>query len=211
MFVVDEAHCVSAWGHDFRPDYLRLRPVIERPRHPPVIALTATAALPVRRDIVSRLGLRDHREVTASFDRPNLQAGRPARHRGPPQARRLVAACAHADRRTGDPLRAGVRGQPQGRRVLRRANSRRPGCARPAYHAGMRAGDRERVHEDFLSDALDVVVATSAFGMGIDKPDVRFVVHASAPESLDTYYQQIGRAGRDGEPAQSACSTAPRT
>jgi ATP-dependent DNA helicase RecQ len=201
LFVVDEAHCVSAWGHDFRPDYLRLAPVIERLGHPRVIALTATAALPVRNDIAERLGLREHRQVIASCDRPNLHlaverftddadkrhcvitgvralTADPATHSG------LVYAASRKDTEfyAGELEQCGVRSA--------------------AYHAGMKAADRQRVHEQFLADELDVVVATSAFGMGIDKPDVRFVVHASIPDSLDSYYQQIGRAGRDGQPAE---------
>lgn len=201
LFVVDEAHCVSSWGHDFRPDYLRLGPVIERLSHPTVLALTATAALPVRRDIVRRLGLREHREVIASFDRPNLHL---AVERFTDDAGKRRAVITRVCALTSDPTtRCG----------LVYAASRRDtefyvgeltqcGVRVAAYHAGMKATDRERVHEQFLTDKIDVVVATSAFGMGIDKPDVRFVAHASAPESADSYYQQIGRAGRDGQPAE---------
>ncbi|MGY1883861.1 RecQ family ATP-dependent DNA helicase [Blastococcus sp. SYSU DS0753] len=201
LFVVDEAHCVSAWGHDFRPDYLRLGTAIERLGHPPVLALTATAALPVRRDIVERLGLRDAAEVVASFDRPNL---------------RLAVERQSDDRRKRSAVIVRVSGlmsDPSTRGGLVYVASRKDagyyadelaqlGHRVAAYHAGMKAADRERVHEQFLDGEVDVVVATSAFGMGIDKPDVRFVVHASAPESLDSYYQQIGRAGRDDEPAE---------
>jgi ATP-dependent DNA helicase RecQ len=203
LFVVDEAHCVSAWGHDFRPDYLRLAPVIERLGHPPVVALTATAAGPVRRDIVTRLGLRDPREIIASFDRPNL---------------RLTVHHAADDTRKRSAVVVGVRtltADPATRRGLVYTASRKDaeyyadelgqlGVRAAAYHAGMKAAARQLVHEQFHTDEVDVVVATSAFGMGIDKPNVRFVVHASAPESLDSYYQQIGRAGRDGEPAEIA-------
>jgi ATP-dependent DNA helicase RecQ len=200
LFVIDEAHCVSSWGHDFRPDYLRLAPVIERLGHPTVIALTATAALPVRQDIVARLGLRDHREVVSSFDRPNLHL---AVDRFVDDKDKRAAVVSRVRAMTEDPAT---------RRGLVYVASRkdtefyaeelaRTGARVAAYHAGMKAADRERVHETFMSDDLDVVVATSAFGMGIDKPDVRFVVHASAPDSLDSYYQQVGRAGRDGEPA----------
>lgn len=204
LLVVDEAHCVSAWGHDFRPDYLRLGPVIERLGHPRVLALTATAAPPIRRDIVQRLGMREHREVIAGFDRPNLHLAverftddtdkrhsvitrvrtLAGYHSGPAIRPGLVYAASRKDTEfyAGELAQCGVRAA--------------------AYHAGMKAADRERVHEQFMADDLDVVVATSAFGMGIDKPNVRFVVHASVPESLDSYYQQIGRAGRDGRPAE---------
>jgi ATP-dependent DNA helicase RecQ len=184
LFVVDEAHCVSAWGHDFRPDYLRLGTVIERLGHPRVVALTATAALPVRREIVQQLCLRKHREVIASFDRPNLHLA-VERFTDDPDKQHSVITRVRA--LTADPAT---------RRGLMYVASRTDaefyadelaqcGVGVAAYHAGMKAADRERVHEQFLADELDVVVATSAFGMGIDKPNVRFVVHASVPESLD--------------------------
>jgi ATP-dependent DNA helicase RecQ len=209
LFVVDEAHCVSAWGHDFRPDYLRLAPVIERLGRPRVIALTATAALPVRTDIVHRLGLRDHREVIASFDRPNLRLGVDPL---PDDADRHQAVITRTCALTADPAtRPGLVYVTSRKDAENYAEELAAAGVRvAAYHAGMKAADRERVHEEFLRGDLDTVVATSAFGMGIDKADLRFVLHASAPESLDTYYQQIGRAGRDGEPAEITLYHRPR-
>ncbi len=197
LFVVDEAHCVSSWGHDFRPDYLRLGPVIERLGHPRVVALTATAALPVRRDIVTRLGLRDHREVVGDFDRPNLHLA-VARCTDDKDKRQAVVSRVRA--LTADPAtHCGILYVASRRDTEFYADElARTGVRVAAYHAGMKAADRERVHGEFMTGELDVVAATSAFGMGIDKPDVRFVVHASVPDSLDSYYQQIGRAGRDG-------------
>ena len=201
FFVVDEAHCVSAWGHDFRPDYLRLGAAIERLGHPPVLALTATAALPVRRDIVARLGLRDPAEVVASFDRPNLRL---AVERESDDGRKRSAVVVRVGGLMSDPATRGGLVYVTSRKDAEyyAGELAQLGHRVAAYHAGMKAADRSKVHDGFLGGDLDVVVATSAFGMGIDKPDVRFVVHASAPESLDSYYQQIGRAGRDGEPAE---------
>ncbi|MEV5712504.1 RecQ family ATP-dependent DNA helicase [Amycolatopsis mediterranei] len=196
LFVVDEAHCVSAWGHDFRPGYLRLAPVIERLGRPPVIALTATAAAPVRDDIVAALGLRDPVRVIASFDRPNLHLA-VARFTGDAAKRAAVVERVAAMPGSGLLYTASRRETEDYAEAL----SGR-GVRAFAYHAGMKAADRDAVYERFAAGETDVVVATSAFGMGIDRPDVRFVVHASVPDSVDTYYQQIGRAGRDGEPAE---------
>ncbi|GAA3436299.1 RecQ family ATP-dependent DNA helicase [Kutzneria kofuensis] len=200
LFVVDEAHCVSSWGHDFRPEYLRLAPVIGRLGHPPVLALTATAAPPVRADIAERLGLRDPVQVVASFDRPNLHL---SVQRFTEDAEKRNAVTAHVRTLTADPAtRCGLVYTASRKDAESHAEElARIGVRAAAYHAGMKAADRERVHEQFMAGELDVVAATSAFGMGIDKPDVRFVVHASVPDSLDSYYQQIGRAGRDGDPA----------
>ncbi|WP_326823238.1 ATP-dependent DNA helicase RecQ [Streptosporangium sp. NBC_01756] len=197
LIAIDEAHCVSAWGHDFRPDYLRLGQVIERLGHPPVVALTATATPSVREEIVAALGLRDVRQVVRGFDRPNLDL-EVRRFVGQDDLRRALVEDAASRSGLGLVYVATRRAAEEYADALREAGRR----AEP-YHAGMKAADRHRVHELFRDDGLDVVVATSAFGMGIDKPDVRFVLHAAPPESPDSYYQEIGRAGRDQAPASA--------
>jgi superfamily II DNA helicase RecQ len=197
LIAVDEAHCVSAWGHDFRPDYLQLGRVIERLGHPPVLALTATAAPPVREDIVAALGLRKVRQVIQGFDRPNIHL-RVRRYADEPAKRRALVQDAAGRSGLGLVYVATRRDAEAYAKELTAA-----GLQAEAYHAGMAASKRERVHALFSADELDVVVATSAFGMGIDKPNVRYVLHSAPPESPDSYYQEIGRAGRDGKPADA--------
>ncbi|PRX44591.1 ATP-dependent DNA helicase RecQ [Prauserella shujinwangii] len=191
LFVVDEAHCISVWGHDFRPDYLRLGHVVEQLGHPRVLALTATASQPVRDDIVDRLGMRDPARVVAGFDRPELYL-EVRRFADDDSKRAAVVDWTVAADKPGLVYAASRRDT---ERYAAELAAR--GIRAAAFHAGIDRAEKARVHERFLADELDVVVATSAFGMGIDKPNVRFVAHASAPESLDSYYQQIGRAGRD--------------
>ena len=199
LFVVDEAHCVSAWGHDFRPDYLRLGGVIEQLGHPTVLALTATAAPPVRAEIVERLEMRDAEVVVAGFDRPEirLEVDHYADAYGKQQGvlDRVLAEIG-ADRGPGIVYSATRRSTEE---IAEQLTDR--GLRVLPYHAGLRKAEREDTQRAWMDDELDVVVATTAFGMGIDKPDTRFVIHAEPADSVDSYYQEIGRAGRDGEPA----------
>ncbi|MFI6412135.1 RecQ family ATP-dependent DNA helicase [Streptomyces sp. NPDC050585] len=193
LFVVDEAQCVAAWGHDFRPDYLRLAHAVRRVGGPTVLALTATASPPVREEIVRRLEMgEDAAQVVAGFDRPNITL-EVRRFAEEDQRRRAVVERAASEAKPGLVYTATRRDAEEYAAELAAL-----GLSAAAYHAGLPARERSRVHDAFLAGEADVVVATSAFGMGIDKEDVRFVLHAALPGSLDAYYQEIGRAGRDG-------------
>ena len=197
LVAIDEAHCVSSWGHDFRPDYFRLGDLIERIGRPPVIALTATAALPVRADIAERLRLREPVTIVQGLARENIHL----------TVRRCLT---ERDQRQGV-LDAVTSSAGQGIVYVRTRRAAEEyaealasaGLRTDAYHAGLGKRTRAEAHERFSGGDIDVMVATSAFGMGVDKPDIRYVVHAHVPESLDSYYQEIGRAGRDGEPASA--------
>lgn len=197
LVVVDEAHCVSSWGHDFRPDYLHLGEIVERLGRPPVLALTATGSGPVRDEIVERLRLRDPLVLSRGFDRPNLSL-EVVRHEDADEKFRAVVEQVAGSTTPGIVYVATRKATEAYAEAIA---ERCPDRTVVGYHGGQRSAERGELHERFHAGEVDVVVATSAFGMGIDKPDVRFVVHADVPDSLDAYYQEIGRAGRDGEPA----------
>lgn len=197
LVAVDEAHCISTWGYDFRPDYLSIGHVIRGLGRPPVVALTATASPPVREDITERLGLRKPRVIVSGLDRPNLFLEATHCSTEENRWRRLLALLKAAEP-------PGIIYVPT-RRIAEELAERlaAAGFDAKAYHGGMAAGVRRKRHEDFLADRVPIMVATSAFGMGIDKANIRWVAHVALPDSPDSYLQEIGRAGRDGAPARA--------
>jgi ATP-dependent DNA helicase RecQ len=199
LFVVDEAHCVSQWGHDFRPDYFRLGDAARWLGARALVAATATATPQVAADVVARLGLHDPVRVTTGFDRPNLSFAVARCRTAADERRRLAAALAEPDARPAI-VYAGTRALAE-----ELAGTLRGALGVPVvvYHAGLSRDERARAQRAFMAGEAEVVVATNAFGMGVDKADVRTVAHASVPSSVEAYYQEAGRAGRDGRPARA--------
>ena len=204
LFAIDEAHCISQWGHDFRPSYMKLRDAINKVGSPPVIALTATATPEVRKDIIKQLGLNNPELVITGFARPNLQFG-------------VIRA---NDAQKPQFVIDAINSAPDGAGIIYVSTRARvddlsqflleQDIKAVSYHAGMEPSDRKWVQDNFMSGKAKVIVATNAFGLGINKPDIRFVIHYDMPGTIEAYYQEAGRAGRDNKPSFCLMLYSPR-
>lgn len=198
LFAIDEAHCISQWGHDFRPEYSELYALRKRFPQIPLIALTATADEVTRKDILQQLSIPKENIVLSSFDRPNLSLSVKINYRKREKLREMERLLKRHKRDCGIIYCLSRKGCESLAKELRELSFRAE-----AYHAGLETQERIRIQEDFINDRIQIVCATTAFGMGIDKPDIRYVIHYNTPKNMEGYYQEIGRAGRDGMPSET--------